>query len=103
MKTESRRKCNQTVIHAARLERNTRQFFGEKVEFDSKINDKFEKQLQDIDLHFEEHEREDDRLDVNEPDVARRTVQAISSEFDRFNQDLRKKNKDNLNQSSLHN
>ena len=43
MKTESRRKCNQTVIHAARLERNTRQFFGEKVEFDSKINDKFEK------------------------------------------------------------
>ena len=103
MKTESKRKYNPPLIHIDRLERKTRQFFGEKVDFDSKINDKFEKQLQDIDLHFEEHEREDDKLDVNEPEVARRTIQAISSEFDKFNQDLRKKNKDNLTQSSLHN
>ena len=84
-----------------RLQRRTRQFFGEKVEFNKAVNDEFEKQLKDIDHHFVELEREDDKLNVNEPDVATTIIKGISHEFEKFNSDLRKKDKNSLDITGL--
>ena len=71
MKLEFKRKRNLSQLTSVyRLERITQKLFGEKVEFDAKANENFEKQLQDIDLHFEDHEKEDYKLDVDQADVA---------------------------------
>ena len=59
-------------------------FFGEKVEFNKELNDKFEKENQDINFHFKEHEKEDEKLNAAEPDVAITIINAISSEFEKF-------------------
>ena len=57
----------------------------------------------DIDDHFDELEEEDDRLNVNDPDVASKIVKEISLEFEKFNQDLRKKDKNLLDITGMSN
>ena len=77
----------------------TKNLFNEKfVGFDTKADEKFVKQIEGLEQHFIEMKYEDDRVNVNNTEVANATMKAITSEIDKFNKELRKKGReDNIN------
>ena len=86
-----------TDLSLHRLGRLTKNLFNEKVEFDNEADEKFQQQLVDLEEHFREVEEEDNRVNVNHTEVANATMMALNAEIDKFNAELRKKNKDGGN------